>query len=675
MSVEKFRRAGVTLLGKSNGPKPDPEAGQSVKFQAPFTFAPLSPVCESPWGKNLPSMGRPHKDGVCGELALRWTFDRPVLVGGAASNGSFVTIDGEKALPGATTRGLIRNVLEIATSSRMRLTDRSAHHAVRDMEDEIGHWASRNPVDPNYPQNGVRRSAFWLTHPMAGQNIDLERVYEGWRLTEGREVQIETAKLYAFWKLTSAEQRDFETKNVRAKYDWLARRSSLRAVLKFDVGADGKAVPSANGKHEGWLFLTGADPKRAKKHETVFFTPRAAGGFAAPAGMMRRLFRIYGTAYRNESEQSTGALGVWLDALAEGRLPGLGANVRIDAMPAFMVTYENEVERVNEATLAEAAAHNAFLAMSRMVKVPHKRSIGAVLDRNGHKTDGDFLDFVEAFFGFVPDEIGEGAEEKPTAIARKGRVAFGMGRLAAGGADESGTTTGVTMSPRTSYWPFYAAPKPPSRAGGNTTRPADWSSDDVTVAGWKRYPVRKSQGAFGQGEGGVVSEMRFTRAGTAFEQRVRLHNALPEEVGGLLWALTLGAPDGLDGGAHGLRHAIGRGKAQGFGSASCRIGGLDGLERNDGGTVQAAADFVAAFKAYALTKAQAAARAQRGVAIPESFETIPAVATLLATANPEIGEAVKERLAYPDEPPRAAGAGAEGETRSLAGYRKIRKAA
>lgn len=104
---------------------------------APYNFVPLSTSIVKPeWGKQV-SHSRPFPDGISGCIRYTLTAITPILVGGerqgeAPTTVEFYCKEGKPTIPGSSLRGMIRNVLEIATFSRMSLVD-DQRNSLRDL--------------------------------------------------------------------------------------------------------------------------------------------------------------------------------------------------------------------------------------------------------------------------------------------------------------------------------------------------------------------------------------------------------------------------------------------------------------------------------------------------------------------------------------------------------------
>ena len=109
-------------------------SGGLDKVRAPYTFVPLSDhVFLPPWSEAA-SHDVPFEDGVCGTLDLEIEALSPLFVRGAREPKLFYeTPDKTYAIPGTSIRGTLRNVVEIATFSKLhRIND--TRFAVRDLQ-------------------------------------------------------------------------------------------------------------------------------------------------------------------------------------------------------------------------------------------------------------------------------------------------------------------------------------------------------------------------------------------------------------------------------------------------------------------------------------------------------------------------------------------------------------
>ena len=652
----------------------------TIDFTAPYAFIPLEAPLPSAFGDAMPSHARPERDGACGVLTVEWAFERPVLVGGSGRGKQDFAVfatdaAGRPTLPGATTRGLMRSLIEIATCSRMEFYDRDAHFAVRDSDDKRV-WKPASPVGQD------RALSFgWLRRRSDRSKVAGERDYEGWVIEAVQQAwQLETSTFVP-------NLLAFEALNVREKMGELEqiRRLRIKANLVRKENAPSYverqyARYHPQGEISGWVIVTGVDPARGananatpapKRFATLFVDQKQDNLFDVPPEVMRRFIKTHNTT----PGEGEGAWDFWRERLNkdiegddETKMPGIPVfighglktknvnprnqqdrrNADLKALLTRLQSEQGRKEAADDPTLL-------YLSLSRFPKVPHARSLRQIVEAQGHGLDAP-LDFARAMFGQVPPEkLDPEIEEKPGRGALKGRVFFGEARLGEALSPKSEDKIGATMSPRASFWPYYLKP-------GDPSQPYDYSNPTSEVAGWKRYPVRAQTTPFlrddrrnapaagANGLRSTESGMRFLRATPqqplVFRGEIRFHNLKPAEIGALLWALTWG--DGDDGRRRRQRHLVGRGKAQGYGMCFARVVKTQ-IEPNLGGAALSAGEYVRHFKDHVLGRWNAI---KPGDAAAD-FESLPMIAALLAMSDPDLAAGLESRLAFPSFPPRA----------------------
>lgn len=127
MATSQFQRGGGVSGAASS-------SGGLDKVRAPYSFVPLSEhVFLPPWGEAA-SHDVPFEDGVCGTLDVEIEALSPLFIRGARDSKLFYeTPDKTYAIPGTSIRGALRNVVEIASFSKLhRIND--TRFAVRDLQ-------------------------------------------------------------------------------------------------------------------------------------------------------------------------------------------------------------------------------------------------------------------------------------------------------------------------------------------------------------------------------------------------------------------------------------------------------------------------------------------------------------------------------------------------------------
>jgi len=170
--------------GGKGGSHGQPESGKNGAggspaggITAPYNFVSLSPWVHIPEWSAAVSHDVPFEEGLCGELTLSITAETPVLIGSEKASGSnavdpYMLADGRYAIPGASLKGMVRNVLEIATFGRMSALD-DQQFALRDLS-----GPTRNDYQKKFAKetsaldkDGDRKTAYvappetgWLTY-------------------------------------------------------------------------------------------------------------------------------------------------------------------------------------------------------------------------------------------------------------------------------------------------------------------------------------------------------------------------------------------------------------------------------------------------------------------------------------------------------------------------------
>ena len=495
---------------------------------SPYRFVPLSRLIVLPEWAPLVSHDQPFADGLCGELALRLTAHTPLCVGGKQDKANehtpgrvhfFRTPDNKPAIPGSSLKGMLRNVLEIASFARFRQVE-DQKLGVRDLSNA-----------QNFYCRAIVRTP----------------VHAGWLRFEGGRWHIQPC---AFSRL---HQQDLITAlNVRAN-NWtqcskVRDRYQLIGIcppLRFERSEtmpnnpnQWRAQPTANGSLSGRVVVTGQPGPdftrpRAKKYEFIFHDGEAQTIEVAPE-VMSGFRQIH-----DESEEWT----FWTGKLAAGAIP--------HGIPVF---YHTDGPAVRS------------LGLAMMYKLPYAHSLHeAISHTHSAHLDGTHPDLPDLVFGHLGDEAEQGGQRLQSGL--RGRINIGLANVEA---DAHGNTPEPTLNPpcilngpKPTFYPAYIR-----QDGGNAFRTL--MEAQAQLSGWKRYPVRERAEippiAAGNDNNRVRIHLETVAEGTTFTTRLRFHNLRPVELGAVLWALDFGGrPD--------HRHALGMGKPFGFGQLSIEITG------------------------------------------------------------------------------------------------------
>jgi len=501
---------------------------------APFNFVPLNKKIFFPdWAEKV-SHDIPFSDGESGVIDITITAKSPIFIRNHSndknnSSTEFCNYNGEYYIPSTSIKGMVRNVLEIMSFSKMSQFNDDTY-AVRDL---------RNPK-------------------LYMSNMKIENLYCGWLQKDGdkyiledcgkpgriRQEEIGQALNVKFAENFREKQFKEDLKNksknptsefiktAKYKYELLKNKKltfkfkSLPANNKIDKR---EIYKIDNKGKDGTIVLTGQASGRknrgkfdAKIYEFIFFKP------ISRLEVDETVFKKFKFAYF-DGESNASEDWKW-------RKKQLDNNEKI---PVFFQKREGKVEHIG---------------LSYLYKLPYKHSVKDGID-NIHKNNTK-LDLVETIFGFANENN-----------ALKGRIQFSHFK-AKGNPISLELKHEILGTPRASYYPIYVKQNPNNLF---TT----FMDDDFSIAGWKRYPVQcglKSYPApvdkHGKVNEKVGTTFRPLKEGTVFTGKLRYHNLTKIELGALLSALTFHNTQNCF-------HNIGMAKSLGYGKIELKVEGIE----------------------------------------------------------------------------------------------------
>ena len=606
-----------------------------------YNFVPLASKVVCPdWAPQV-SHDLPLPEGVCAEIRVRWTNHTPLLVGsgldgqdlnrdGVQCVRPFQHPDGIHALPGSSLRGMLRNVIEIASFSRMNLVD-DTDLSIRDFtsieNDYMQRLVTDGASDPKVGAGPKAHSAWlWLdgmdwrikkVESCRVQQSDLLQAYfkhnpSLWRTDDPEWRPSAREKYEALWSCpTAAGQRGLlrcwykvdRSQTIREHPPKGNRKKSIylryRLVTMLWPSLHSTGEPPIPGATAGVLVVTG-QPGPSKHMEFVFEPPpdREANSLVVDKAVFNRFQRVHGSPD-----------GDW-KSLWEARA------LRGEAVPVF-VLHDPKTAKISNIGLAQ------------MMRLPGEHSVGQMLQAHYKEVEG--LDFATTLFGRVADSPND---------TLRSRVAFGDARLTSRlEANVPAPSVTVLGQPKPGFYPNYLVQ---DQVNGKLTSNTynTMLSSSPRLRGWKRYPVRKKKEVavvVPPHDASAKLKVELHPLGQAnFESTIRLHNVKPQELGAVLWALTWG------GGSHlHLRHALGMGKSFGYGQVQATVIVLDvrpnarpGGQRNgaDDRPLNArVGDYIDNFTGFMSDQ------------VPE-WKSCAEMKELLAMANPDLPQAKKSNL-------------------------------
>lgn len=376
-----------------------------MTIQAPYRFVPLSNLIVLPDWADKVSHDKPFKDGICGELEVTITTHGEVCVGGKQVVSSkqeagkvefYKTPDGKPAIPGSSLKGMLRNVLEIATFSRFKQVE-DQKLGVRDISESNGFYAKEIVSKP--VQSGWLRfeKNEWCIYPCNFARVHQQSIIDYFNI-----------------KMNDWEQ----LKSAKDRY----KRLKICPLVKFEDTGDKKYLKtlanlSQNGDLEGNLVVTGQPGavftrKNAKKYEFIFFDHKAEA-LPISSKVMSEFRQIH---------EDSPEWKFWL-----AQLPQLK-----NGIPVFF---------------HKDSASVVSLGLAMMYKLAYKNSIhDAINHTTAHHTNIEQPDFADLIFGY----FGEGDQQ-----GLRGRVNIGQGSLQSQDVITSWTRATILSSPKPTYYPTY----------------------------------------------------------------------------------------------------------------------------------------------------------------------------------------------------------------------------
>lgn len=374
-----------------------------MPIKSTYNFVPLSNRVFFPDWSDKVSMDIPFEDGISGELEIVLTADTDIYTRESygqeqdenQQNGSDffrITPDGNYAIPGTSIKGVIRNVLEIASFSKIVADDQK--YSLRDLTRD---------ARASYGDKMKNAQAGWL--------------YED-----------EVGHLYIRpCKLATIEQTEIERK-ARVKIGQERGQTSLEKyqrchdVIKNSfIITDGKAIFSKNPNQgiPGTLVLTGQPSPRkpgAKHREFVFYDENKQAKLEVSEKVYKEFCFVHSEQNGNKSKPNT-EWGYWKPKLQQG-----------EPIPVFYITNGRNIESIG---------------LARMYRLPYKYSIKEAICHTSREHYNTRKDFAETLFGYIDDQD-----------ALRGRVSFSVLESNVNTPLEEEVTT-VLGSPKPTFYPFY----------------------------------------------------------------------------------------------------------------------------------------------------------------------------------------------------------------------------
>lgn len=487
-----------------------------MTIQAPYRFVPLSSLVVLPEWADQVSLDTPFKDGICGELDITITTHGKVCVGGEQTVATehevgkvkfYRTPNGIPAIPGSSLKGMLRNVLEIATFSRFKQVE-DQKLGVRDIS-ESNNFYAKAIVGSKMESGWLKfENNQWVIYPCSFARVHQKDIVSYFNLS------------YQDWT---------KLKTVQDRYRCLGVCPSVNYNDKGDKKYN-KVLASLkrDGNLKGSLVMTGqpgsfyrennpSQPASAKKYEFIFHAAKSES-INIPHQVMSGFRQIH---------DDTKEWKFWLAQLASLK----------NGIPVFYHTENSQI---------------VSLGLAMMYKLAYKNSIYDAINHtcDEHMKSQHQVDFADLIFGFLGENNQQGL---------RGRVNIGLAESLTEPV-LSFTQATVLSGPKPTYYPHYIRQD-------NTKSFNQLMDSRVKLSGWKRYPLKSVYfnrlSELVERNKKVQVQLETVDENTQFQSKIRLHNLRPLELGALLWS--------LDFGNHHLRHNIGMGKPYGLGQISLEV--------------------------------------------------------------------------------------------------------
>jgi CRISPR-associated protein (TIGR03986 family) len=476
---------------------------------APYNFVPFADTVVSPDWHDAVSMDHPFEDGLCGELELTLTAHSPIMVG-------------NEKLDGVTE--FFRNHRGLA------IPGSSLKGMVRNVMEIAGFGKMPQPNERLATTRKPMSEALvgWLY-------FDSEKA--AYFVRTCRYVSIQYNELSRFFPTFNHE--------VQQKGDLSQRYGAvggLGATIPFSL--NDKSKYARGDDHTGFVVMTG--PGSDKEAEYLFYSD----GIETNEPITKTVIQKFLNIYCNPQ--------VDFDPFEYLNKARLESDRELAGIPVFFV--RDKSKKISNLAFAKSMK----LHPRNTVRELHKIQIGR--NRLQH-------DLAETLLGYS-EENNSGSEHQ-----LKGRLSFSDLSLHSGDLVDEPIDI-VLMSPSPSFHPAYLKQGNNDEIGRLSSGMKDYQSPDVRLRGFKRYPIQ--HGAALRPDMSHLSDnaenkafhsyIRPLKAGATFTGKIRFHNVLPEELGMLLWVLTLGN--------EGDRfHSLGMGKPYGYGKTKFEITSLQ-VEHN-----------------------------------------------------------------------------------------------
>jgi len=501
---------------------------------APFNFVPLSEKVFFPdWAESV-SHDVPFEDAESGVIDVTITAKSPIFIRDHENSEEFCNYKGEYYIPATSVKGMVRNVLEIMSFSKMSQFNDNTY-AVRDLSNQELYMSKMKP-----------KNIFcgWL------KKIDGKYYIEDCGIP-GR-IRLNKIDRQCSTKFGSNfDGKSDNHKTAKFKYE-LFSDINLPTNFRYEKNHNGRDVYIVGDDKEGTIVFTGQPSARkegktpsGKIYEFIFFEPKE------DIEINQKIYNNFKFAYFDGKSNMSEDWKWRKEQLHNG-----------EKIPVF---FQKDKD-----------GNIIHFGLSYLYKLPYNYSIGDAIKQKIEtitRKDKEYikLDLSETIFGTTQKSLDETKD-----YSLKGRVQFSHFK-----ADIKPpifkTITTVLGSPRASYYPIYI--KQNYKVGESIVENERYNTlmdKNSHISGWKRYPLHQNIPNPKRYNKEVDSATTFRPLGNydkesnkfnefTFSGKLRYHNPKQVELGAIISALT------FHGCSDDFYHNIGMAKSLGFGKINIEL--------------------------------------------------------------------------------------------------------
>lgn len=496
----------------------------SQQVHAPYHFVPLSSWIYMPEWAHLVSQDHPFEQGLSGVLDIELTNATPLLVGAKTTRNENQPAlvewakdpKGNPIIPGSSLKGMLRNVLEIATFSKFEHVD-DQHFAYRDISASDTRYNTQilDSITQAAWLSFDAKTSQWLLRKCSHTVLfsdDFNKFSRCHIVNESRQTAVVK---YKEWPLNKAPI----SFNLNDRVMMGTRGQNVTVNCASELG---------KGSLAGYPVFTGFRPGRREYAQTrlnfnyLFYGEESdAQPLAEGATRVAKMFDAHDQdLVQYLKKQGHSSLG----------------------MPVFLKVKEGK-------TIA--------MGFAQMPKVLFDRSIANVAEQHQKALNSQSVfDFTDLLFGTLAE----------SGFSLKSRVMIADAHCTHNTSIKKSKPV-ILGQPKASYLNAYL------EQGSNDIVQGELSQyeSNSQLAGWKRYPTQQTFNAHLprelENKVNVQSQLELMEPGGQFKGKLVFHNLQPVELGAILWALN---PDGEDEQAQ-FYHGLGHGKSLGAGAVQFKV--------------------------------------------------------------------------------------------------------